>query len=74
MPENHPFPQAVNDARTMQAALSLGRRLDLWSLLLAVLAGWARDPLAAGASSASAAPSTGLSAPALLAASALFTA
>ena len=38
MPENHPFPQAVNDARTMQAALSLGRRLDLWSLLLALLA------------------------------------
>ena len=38
MPENHPFPQAVSDARTMQAALSLGRRLDLWSLLLALLA------------------------------------
>ena len=38
MPENTPLPQAANDARTMQAALSLGRRLDLWSLLLALLA------------------------------------
>ena len=38
MPENNPPPQAANDARTMQAALSLGRRLDLWSLLLALLA------------------------------------
>ena len=38
MPEKHSFPQAISDARTMQAALSLGRRLDLWSLLLALLA------------------------------------
>lgn len=38
MPETNAFPQAANDARTMQAALSLGRRLDLWSLLLAIFA------------------------------------
>ena len=38
MPEINAFPQAANDAHTMHAALSLGRRLDLWSLLLAIFA------------------------------------
>ena len=37
MPEHATLPQTANAARTMQAALSLGRRLDLWSLLLALL-------------------------------------
>ena len=38
MPEHATLPQTANAARTMQAALSLGRRLDLWSLLFSLLA------------------------------------
>ncbi len=41
MPDNRhdtSLAQAASAARTMQAALSLGRRLDLWSLLFALLA------------------------------------
>ena len=38
MPEHATLPQTANAARTMQAALSLGRRLDLWSLPLSLLA------------------------------------